>query len=194
MDRSISGVEAGAGESLASVIPGQYLSSGCLPLPPGGWQTGAPFTFGFSPPLQCQPSPADSISKAMLRFLPVTLREKGNPWQQLWAETERSSPGAHNLLFLLLSYFITFRHRQRPRCLILWETFSTAFLIGLEAPFLTKNRVTDLLSISFQKLVGQKQLHSAHTRHLSQTRRVPAAAGPTRPPELARPCQPRCHW
>lgn len=27
--------------------------------PPGGWQTGAPFMFWFSPPLQCQPSPGD---------------------------------------------------------------------------------------------------------------------------------------
>lgn len=54
--------------------------------------------------MQCQPSPGDFICKAILLFLPVTLREKGNPWQQLWAETERSSPGAHSLLFLLLLF------------------------------------------------------------------------------------------
>lgn len=113
-------------------------------------------------------------------FQPVTLREKGNPWQQLWAETEHSSPGAHNLHSppILFHYLQASPAAQVPDTV---GNFLHCIPDRTMGTFPNKKQESPIWSASPSNgLVGKKQLHTVETRPLLQPGifKLPQEQGP----------------
>lgn len=109
--------------------------------------TGAPCTFCFSS-LAMSARPCTLHLQGYFTFSTCQVKREREPLAAVLGRNGARLSWGTKSQSPLLSYFTISSHHQQPRCLILWETLCMAFLIGLRAPFLTKNRVTGPVSIS----------------------------------------------